>query len=165
VFVPAVFYVDESTEKAQYDNHHNSIDDEGYCTFLSRIIDPIEAYVEKGGSGLDFGSGPGPTLSRLFERRGFKMDIYDPYYAPDNTIFKKQYTFITSTEVIEHMYQPMFEIKRLMGILEEGGVIGLMTMFVPERQEDFKPWFYKNDPTHIAFYSEKTFRIQHILSQ
>ena len=158
VFVPPRFYVDSVVEKKQYDNHKNSIEDEGYCHFLTRLIDPMEAKIPKGSYGLDFGSGPGPTLSELFKRRGFEMDIYDPYYAPNDDIFSKKYQFITSTEVIEHMYNPMFEVKRLLEMLEEGGVLGLMTMFVPENKDDFKQWFYKNDPTHIAFYSEETFQ-------
>jgi 2-polyprenyl-3-methyl-5-hydroxy-6-metoxy-1,4-benzoquinol methylase len=85
------------------------------------------------------------------------MDIYDPFYAPNNEVFDKQYNFITSTEVIEHMHQPLFELKRLKSMLKPNGVLGIMTMFHLENKEKFAKWFYKNDPTHITFFCEKSF--------
>ena len=82
------------------------------------------------------------------------MDIYDYFYAPDETVFQKRYDFITSTEVIEHLHDPMRELERLWQCLSEGGVLGLMTAF---RTEDFANWYYKRDLTHIRFFTPATF--------
>jgi len=39
----------------------------------------------------------------------------------------------------------------------KGGWLGIMTKRVRD-QEAFKTWHYKNDPTHIGFFSEATFQ-------
>ncbi|HHD84192.1 MAG TPA: class I SAM-dependent methyltransferase, partial [Campylobacteraceae bacterium] len=94
------------------------------------------------------------TLNILMEKCGFSMDIYDCFYAPDETVFKKRYDFITSTEVIEHLHDPMGELTRLWTLLKPDGVLGIMTAF---RVEDFADWYYKRDLTHIRFFTPKTF--------
>ncbi len=154
VFVPPKYLVSEIEEKAKYDNHQNSPDNEGYCTFLNKLLLPLQGYIKKGDSGLDFGSGPGPTLSVLMTKRGYEMDIYDIFYHDNKKVFEKEYDFITSTEVIEHLHHPLEEIERLWECLKEGGVLGLMTAF---RVEDFEKWYYKRDLTHIRFFTPLTF--------
>ncbi len=154
VFVPPKFWVSTKDEKKKYDNHQNSPDDSGYCSFLDRLLLPLQSYLKDGAKGLDFGSGPGPTLSYLMEQRGYEMDIYDIFYHDEKSLFQKRYEFITTTEVIEHLHHPMDELKRLWSMLEDGGVLGLMTAF---RVDGFENWYYKRDLTHIAFYTPKTF--------
>ena len=154
VYVPTKFYIPKDEEFKKYQNHQNSLQDQGYCDFLNRLLDPLSHYLQEGANGLDFGSGPGPTLSKLMEQRGFRMDIYDIFFADNKEVFEKRYDFITSTEVIEHLHHPLQEIERLWGMLGKGGVLGLMTAF---RVEDFKSWYYKRDLTHINFFSPKTF--------
>ena len=63
VFVPPQQFVTSEAEKALYDLHQNSPDDPRYRRFLARIFDPLSARLVPGNHGLDFGSGPGPTLS------------------------------------------------------------------------------------------------------
>jgi hypothetical protein len=41
-------------------------------------------------------------------------------------------------------------------ILQKGGILAIMTEIVSP-QLDFTNWYYKNDPSHVCFYSEKTF--------
>ncbi len=155
VYIPQEFFLSKEQEKAKYDNHQNSIKDEGYCNFLDRLLTPLQRYLKPNAKGLDFGSGPGPTLSMMMKQRGFEMDIYDIFYAKNSEVFAKKYDFITSTEVIEHLYDPLFDIKRLWSMVNAGGVLGLMTAF---RVEDFANWYYKRDLTHIRFYSPLTFK-------
>ena len=69
-------------------------------------------------------------------------------------VFDKQYDFITASEVVEHLKQPMIELNRLMGLLKSNGVLAIMTQILSP-QIDFDQWYYKNDPSHISFFSEK----------
>jgi SAM-dependent methyltransferase len=154
LFVPSPYFVTRQEEKAKYDNHQNTPQNSGYVTFLNRLLDPLVAYLPPKAKGLDFGCGPGPTLSHLMQVRGYDMDIYDPFYAPDTSIFEKSYDFITTTEVIEHMHNPRFELERLWRMLNSGGVLGIMTAFRPEA---FATWYYKRDLTHIRFFTPQTF--------
>lgn len=156
VFVPPRFYPTPEQEKAEYDLHENSPADKGYRRFLSRMFDPMVQSLTPGCRGLDFGSGPGPTLSIMFEEAGFSMDIYDHFYAANAEIFHKRYDFITATEVVEHLFNPGDELKRLWLCLNPGGYLGIMTKRV-KSLEAFKTWHYKNDLTHVCFFSRETF--------
>lgn len=109
-----------------------------------------------GSHGLDFGSGPGPTLSVMFEEVGHPMATYDCFYAVKPWVLEKQYDFITASEVLEHLYNPDMELDRLWTLLKPGGFLGVMTRLV-EDLETFDGWWYKNDPTHVCFFSRSTF--------
>jgi len=156
IFVPPSQYLNLQEEKERYDLHQNSPDDQNYRQFLNRLFFPIQKYLSPKSHGLDFGSGPGPTLSIMLKEIGHSVDIYDYFYADDDTVFKKQYDFITSTEVMEHLHRPKKELDRLWDCLKPDGQFGLMTKLVIDR-EKFKNWHYKNDPTHVCFFSKTTF--------
>ncbi|MBT3797705.1 MAG: class I SAM-dependent methyltransferase [Porticoccaceae bacterium] len=156
VSVPRQFHLSSEAEKEVYDQHQNNLNDQGYRKFLSRLADPLLEKLAPNSFGLDFGSGPGPTLSLMLEEKGHKVNIYDPFYAPDKRALAGHYDFITSTEVVEHLAAPGKELNRLWGLLKHGGYLGLMTKQVADR-ESFDRWHYKNDPTHISFFSQQSF--------
>ena len=106
--------------------------------------------------GLDFGCGPGPALAAIFVEAGFNMSVYDPYFAPDEIVLTGQYDFVTCTEAIEHFYQPHKEWELLVSLVREGGMLGIMTKLARD-VEAFSRWHYKNDPTHVSFFSKETF--------
>ncbi|MCP4338456.1 MAG: class I SAM-dependent methyltransferase, partial [Desulfobulbaceae bacterium] len=133
--------------------------DLGYRQFLSRLSTPLLEKLEKPAGkkrGLDFGCGPGPTLSTLFEEQGYQMDLYDPFYYNDPEVFEKKYDFICATEVVEHLADPDREFAALFSMLKQGGWLGIMTKLVIDRHA-FTNWHYIRDMTHICFYSKSTF--------
>ncbi|UYO75149.1 class I SAM-dependent methyltransferase [Halomonas qinghailakensis] len=156
VFVPAEQHLDARQEKAEYDQHQNSPHDTGYRRFLGRLFDPLVAKLPQSAQGLDFGCGPGPTLSVMFEEAGFVMAVYDIFYAADAEVLNRQYDFITATEVVEHLARPGEELSQLVEKLVPGGYLGIMTKRV-STPEAFARWHYINDPTHVCFFSEATF--------
>lgn len=156
VFVSPDQFLSPQAEKAEYDLHRNSPDDDGYRRFLNRTFRPVQARLAPASSGLDFGCGPGPTLSVMFTEAGHRMAIYDSFYADDPAVFDRTYDFITATEVVEHLHHPMRELDRLWRCLKPGGLLAIMTKRVIDRQA-FAAWHYKNDLTHVCFYSEGTF--------
>ena len=155
VYVLRESYLDEAQEKERYDLHTNDPQDENYRKFLSKVFTPVSQRLPQGAKGLDFGSGPGPTLSLMFEEAGFEMSLYDHFYAKDESVLQKSYDFITATEVVEHLYEPNKVLAMLMGMLKEKALLALLTQTYPEK-EKFEKWWYKNDPTHVCFFSEKT---------
>ena len=156
VFAHPECYLSAEDERAVYDRHQNSPDDSRYRQFLSRLFEPMAARLPSGSRGLDFGSGPGPTLSVMFEESGHTVSVYDPFYAPDSGVFQREYDFITASEVVEHLHRPREELDRLWGCLSPGGVLGIMTKRVLDH-EAFSRWHYKNDPTHVCFFAVQTF--------
>ncbi|WP_394229731.1 class I SAM-dependent methyltransferase [Shewanella colwelliana] len=156
VTVPDQYLLSEADEKAFYDNHQNSSDDMGYRRFLCRTWTPLLPRIKPGQHGLDFGCGPGPTISAMASEVGIAMENYDLYYFNRPSLLEKTYDFITMTEVIEHVADADALLRRLSAMLAKGGVLAIMTKRVLGK-EAFTRWHYKHDLTHIRFYSVKTF--------
>lgn len=155
-----VFMVDEVREKKQYDQHENGLENEGYVQMFEAFMDvSIVPYLENIETALEFGSGPGPVLSTLLERKGLEVDIYDLYYAPKKVYEGKKYDLITSTEVFEHLQKPLDILALLVNHLNPNGYIVLMTKFPPKEDEAFLAWWYRRDPTHISFFTPKSFEV------
>lgn len=155
VFVPGYQHLGLRQEKAIYDLHQNQVDDEGYRRFLSRLAAPLLERVPPNSTGLDFGCGPGPLLAKILNQGGHCVDLYDPFYANHEQHLENRYDFVTCTEVAEHFRQPHLEFRRLFGLLKPEGKLGLMTKLVIDAKA-FAKWHYKNDQTHISFYSRPT---------
>lgn len=157
VFVNPAQRLDSAQEKAHYDLHDNDPSDVGYRRFLSRLSQPILERIDPHSQGLDFGCGPGPTLSLMLQEQGHTMSLYDIYYHPDKQVLQTSYDFITATEVIEHLYEPDRVWQQWLNLVKPGGWIGLMTKMVID-VDAFANWHYKNDPTHVIFFSRATFQ-------
>ena len=155
IFVPKMYHLSDAEEKSRYDTHNNDPNDHRYRHFLSQLLVPLLERIQQKSNGLDFGSGPGPTLSLMLEECGHSVDLYDKFYANDISVFEKKYDFITATEVVEHLSEPMFEISRLIEMLNNQGHLAVMTQILTP-QIDFSSWYYKNDPSHIGFFTKKS---------
>ena len=72
---------------------------------------------------------------------------------------------VVAIEVIEHLPNVWEELEEIGKILKPGGVMvistGLTNSFIdsPDAVEQFKGWWYKDDPTHISFFCNQTLSI------
>jgi 2-polyprenyl-3-methyl-5-hydroxy-6-metoxy-1,4-benzoquinol methylase len=155
VFVPPQWHLTRDAEKAEYDLHQNDVGDPGYRAFLSRLMQPLVERLSPGARGLDFGCGPGPALAELLREAGHEVALYDSFFAADEAVLDVRYDFICATEVVEHLHRPGQQMERLWSLLRPGGWMGIMTKLVRDRAA-FDRWHYKNDPTHVCFFSEDT---------
>ncbi|WP_226662240.1 class I SAM-dependent methyltransferase [Microbulbifer aggregans] len=156
VFVPSHFWLSADEEKSYYDLHENSESDAGYRQFLNRCAAPLLGALPPRSVGLDFGCGPAPLLAQMLSDAGHSVSIYDHFYFNDHNVLERQYDFVVSTEVVEHLSQPWVELERLWSLIKPGGLLALMTKMVISH-ERFANWHYIRDPTHIIFFSEPTF--------
>jgi hypothetical protein len=157
VFVPSRFHLDSVREKAEYDLHRNEVSDLGYRQFLTRLAHPLLSRMPDGCRGLEFGCGPGPALAAMLEEAGHTVSLYDPFYFPDRSVLQDDYDFVTATEVVEHLHRPGEELEMLWSQLRIGGWLGIMTKLVIDAQA-FSRWHYKNDLTHVCFFSRATWK-------
>ena len=155
VFVPEKYHMRLAEQRKRYDLHKNTLDNEGYTTFLGKLVKEVVKMVPPGATGLDFGSGPNPVLSILLQRAGYKMSIYDIFYADNPAVLDGKYDFVTCSETIEHVYDAAGAWKTLVSCAGEKGIIALMTKRLM-KETDFSRWHYKNDLTHVCFYSDAT---------
>lgn len=143
-------------EYGHYQLHQNDPGDARYRYFLNRLWAPLREKLPPGARGLDYGSGPGPTLHLMACGDGFSCDHYDPFFHPRPSLLEQRYDFITCSETAEHFYHPAEEFRILSSLLDPGGWLGVMTARrVPGT--DFASWHYRRDPAHVAFYTETTF--------
>lgn len=165
VYVPSAFFISVAAEKAEYDLHQNHADDPGYRQFLERFSKPYQGRLQcsfpnslpSDLSLLEFGCGPGPVLAKILEESGYQVSLFDAFYYPDTQQLRMEgYHGISATEVIEHVHSPKQVFEQWLNCLKPGGVLGIMTKLVKD-QAAFTTWHYKNDPTHICFFSEPTF--------
>jgi SAM-dependent methyltransferase len=151
-----LFYLSESEEKERYELHNNSSDNKGYVQWLRNFLEIAVLPNLKGSDKiLDFGSGPQPVMKELLEGEGFHVDIYDKYFHSES--LSGTYDMIISTEVFEHLKDPLSVFLQLKERLNPRGFLVLKTSFRPESDSDFLRWWYKEDSTHIGFFSRKTF--------
>lgn len=142
----------------QYQTHKNSKEDECYIEYLYHFINiTLKPFTQiQGETGLEFGSGPSPVLAELLSKReGATMENYDLYYAPEKCYEGKRYDFITSTEVIEHIENPLELFQFFKTHLNPGGILAVMTNFSEPTEDFLDKWHYLRDVTHISFYNPK----------
>ncbi|GAU76525.1 class I SAM-dependent methyltransferase [Fusibacter sp. 3D3] len=142
-----------------YECHNNSIEDSRYVAFFKNFIEgAVIKYAGDGKKAFDFGSGPSPVLAQILERDyGYEMDIYDLFYAKEKTHIGKTYDLVTSTEVVEHLKNPMPHFENFAKWMKDDAVLAIMTLFHPNEESRFLSWHYIRDSTHISFYTPKTF--------
>lgn len=157
IHVPPAYHPTPQEEKAQYDLHENDPHDLGYRKFLSGLTVPLLAKLPPHSHGLDYGCGPGPTLSVMMHEAGHSMALHDPIYHPNPDALSRSYQFITATDVFEHLHQPARDLDTLHHALKPGGWLGIMTKRAHDK-DAFSTWHYIQDPTHVCFWSETTFQ-------
>lgn len=161
IFVPPEFHIAAEPEIARYREHENSLDNEGYVAMFMKKIALVKKHCPPIKTALDFGCGYEPVLKSLLEKEGIKTEIFDSNFFPDlpknNT-----YDMVISTETFEHFRNPMQDIQRAANCVSATGFLAVMTRFYPLAEggaceNDFSKWYYQRDPTHIVFYTSKTF--------
>ncbi|WP_321778539.1 class I SAM-dependent methyltransferase [Sulfurimonas sp.] len=158
IFVDEKYYLDAQSQKKHYDNHDNNLESLGYVEMFEKLIEEfITPDAKDINTALDFGCGEGAVLPILLERNNIKCDRYDLFYFPEKVYKNKKYDLICSTEVLEHLANPLDIIKELLLHLNKNGYLLFMTYFHPSDDEKFLKWFYIKDITHIGFFSKKTF--------
>lgn len=149
--------LNREAETAHYLTHQNDPEDARYRRFLSQLWEPMKEHLKGGDCGLDFGSGPGPTLHLMAREDGFPCAAYDPIFTPDESVLNGRYDFVTCSETAEHFFDPLGSFARLYELLKPGAWLGVMTV----RYDDcilFRDWYYRRDPTHVVFYRNSTIR-------
>ncbi|MFC0876696.1 class I SAM-dependent methyltransferase [Saccharicrinis sp. FJH2] len=141
-------------EKERYSLHNNSIANKGYVDFLMPLIDAVRRFHTVEEKGLDFGSGPEPVLSQILRNEGFSVEAYDPVFRNNPELLDNKYNYLVCCEVIEHFHNPSKEFELLSKMMKSGGELYFKTNLL-SRDIDFDSWWYKNDITHVFFYSSK----------
>ena len=165
IFKDPSVYQNIADQKARYDLHENAEESEGYKAYFQRFLDFVLPMVKQPKSALDFGCGESTLLASMLEEVGIECDYYDPLYHSSGLVDSKKYDLIVSTEVFEHLHQPKEVFEDLLDRLNAGGYLAIQTEFHPNEMAAFMNWYYTKDPTHIVFFTVKTFEVLSTLSK
>jgi SAM-dependent methyltransferase len=155
VFVPSIEQVSIDEERSRYARHDNTLANAGYRTFLGEIADAVCGLPYTVPAILDFGSGENRVLEALLADHGYRCASYDPLYDIGIEALAETYDIVVMCEVIEHLRTPADEFARVKKLLRPKGCLVLRTRIRPN-DGAFRTWWYKEDPTHIGFYSVKS---------
>lgn len=159
IFVPHEFCISKKDELLRYEAHQNSLENAGYVKMFQEKIAVIEQICGGVKTVLDYGCGRDMVLKSLLTDHGYEVDGYDPNFLVGQSL-KTAYDMVISTETFEHFKNPADEMQKIASLLAPSGYIAVMTQFYIESSptaEKFNNWYYKRDPTHIAFYCTETF--------
>lgn len=156
------YYIPEKEQKARYLLHTNSLADTGYEQFLRRFIEPIAAMMREWNVPIrtvfDYGAGPEPALCELMKTVIFpdaEIRGWDPFFLPDGELFADGADLVTCLEVAEHFECVDTGFEGLVRACRPGGFVGVGTMTVPADIKKFLSWWYKEDCTHVSFYTKQ----------
>ena len=161
IFVPEPFHISLEDEIDRYLEHENSLQNEGYVNMFKDKINIMRNVCPKIYKVLDYGCGYEPVLKTLLSRESLQVDGYDPNFFKKGQT-RKDYDLVISTETFEHFREPRKEIERILELLTEFGYMAIMTRFYPSENNGpsyhrFEKWYFKRDPSHIAFFTDEAF--------
>ncbi len=142
-------------EKARYETHNNDVNDPEYQAFVSPIVSAVLGDFAPNHSGLDFGAGTGPVITKLLRDKGFHIVPYDPFFHNHTALLEDSYDYIVCCEVIEHFRCPAKDFKLLKRLLKPQGRLYCMTHLYSPGME-LSDWYYIKDPTHAFIYQPVT---------
>jgi len=142
-------------EKERYLTHNNDPTQEGYQQFVMPIVDRILRDYSTEHLGLDYGAGKSEIITYMLTEQKYQVAAYDPIFKNTNYLLQRGYHYVACCEVVEHFHDPAKEFKRLYNLLVSKGKLYIKTdLYVGSI--NFQKWYYKDDPTHTFFYSERT---------
>lgn len=161
--------LDEAAERRRYTLHENSLENPGYRSYLESFLGSVLSFPSIVDAGFcetwkvfDYGSGPEPALVALMRERGIDARGWDPFFARDTERFPGGADLVTCLEVAEHFKTPGDDFARLSASVRNGGFAAIGTHLVDtlDSADDgeyrtFRSWWYREDPTHVSFYSKK----------
>lgn len=111
---------------------------------------------------LDFGSGSG-EMTNEFRKRGYDVTALEPMthgYLKDQN-YSEKFNVVIAVEVIEHLLKPWEELQEIEKVLAQDGIVIFSSLLTnsfidrPDAREQFKNWWYKDDPTHVSFFCNR----------
>jgi len=155
IFLDNKLRLTDAEEIKRYNTHNNDVEDKNYQQFVSPITSSIKRDFTVYHKGLDFGAGTGPVISKVLNDANYQIAQYDPFFHKRPLLLESTYDYIACCEVMEHFYNPKKEFTLLKKLLNPIGKLYCMTVLY-DHTMDFHSWYYKNDPTHVFLYQQKT---------
>lgn len=155
VFSDASSHLPPIVEKHRY-QQQSSKNQKALKQFLTSLILQCEQQSAAPLIGLNFGRVADQDTVLSVESHRHTLYQYDPFFAADHELLKRQYDFICCYRVFEHFRFPFREWSLLAKLLKPGAWLAISTKLLTELSA-FDKWHHKNNLTHVSFYQHSTF--------
>ncbi|MFQ5432369.1 MAG: class I SAM-dependent methyltransferase [Nitrospinota bacterium] len=162
-----LIFTNETAGNAASEKHYmsqwKSTDADFWKQQVDGLLSVIHKYKMPVGRLLDFGSGAG-EITKEFQARGIEATPLDPMingYLKDQN-YPQKFEVVVGVEVIEHLPDMWDELKEIKRNLSADGIMLFTTILTDgfidsaNEREQFRGWWYKDDPTHVSFFSRKS---------
>lgn len=152
----------EEAEK-HYKGQWTNADADFWRGQVDGLLGVIGRYRNRVGKVLDFGSGSG-DITKEFQARGIDATPLEPMihgYLKDQS-YRHKFDVVVGVEVIEHLPNLLEELKVIDRFLSDDGIMIFTTILTNTFIESanaadvFKAWWYKDDRTHVSFFSNQS---------
>lgn len=165
IFLCDDFFLSPENQVNRYLLHNNTLEDINYKNYLEKFINRVLEFINlEKIDFLDYGSGPNPCLVELIKEKFFnfnKIDGWDLFFTRDFFPKENSYSLITCLEVAEHFENPQESFRHISSLLKKDGFLAIQTQFfeceedITNTEKKFATWWYKEDTTHVTFYSKE----------
>ncbi len=154
-------FPDKKSEEKHYKDQWAATDPDFWKGQVDVLLQLINHYLSPQHI-LDFGSGSG-EMTNEFRKRGFDVTPLEPMthgYLKDQK-YSVKFDVVVAVEVIEHLLEPWDEIHEIEKILAPDGIVVFTSLLTnpfidrPDARDQFKNWWYKDDPTHVSFFCNR----------
>lgn len=160
-FIFTNFRAREEKAEAHYQGQWGSLGEEWWRGLAENIIESVEPY-RKPRRILDYGAGRG-DLTAQFRKMGYDVTALEPMtdgYLKDQR-YPNLFDLVVGVEVIEHLPNLWEELEHVRRNTAPRGVIYFKTSIAdvlrdPDPTGFFREWKYKDDPTHVNFFSRRS---------
>lgn len=92
-----------------------------------------------------------------------KNNIYgwDPFFNSKSELNPESADLVLCLEVAEHFENPIESFKNMANVCSKNGIIAIGTLPINSNMvvpSDFENWWYKDDATHVSFYTEDSMK-------
>jgi len=159
IFKDKKLFQDFESQKQRYDLHQNNPEDSGYRAYFQKFLDFVLPYINTPNlKALDYGCGESILLADMMLGSNIHTIAYDPIYHPLDLDKTAKFDIITSVEVFEHLTDVLQSFKEISSMLNQNGILAIRTEF-HHGIDGMSKWYYPKDPTHILFFTTKTFLV------
>lgn len=156
-----LIFTNETISAKEQDNHFRSqvSNDPSYWQRVANTYIQLSSEFINPRQILDFGSGSG-DLSGALKDMGYIVYSFEPRVHGEFTEQKYhgRFDMIIANQVIEHLPDPVREIRALHEVLDDEGILFMTSSFTDHfihadnASDHFKNWWFKDDATHVSFF-------------
>lgn len=155
IFTTPDSHLTPQQERTRYEMHDNTESNTGYVKFLETVAETAISVTPPDGSILDFGCGKNAVLEKTLIKLGWQCDSWDPLFNYRIDFSDKHYDTIILCEVVEHLRELQTEMNLVKELLKPHTNVIIRTQLY-NSLESFPQWWYRQDSTHINFFSNST---------